>query len=89
MKRIFYTRQFKRLYKKLPQSIKKKFKRQLELLTKDIRHPSLKARKMVGTENVWEARIDYHYRMTFQFENDDIVLRAIGTHEIYRKAQKL
>jgi hypothetical protein len=44
---------------------------------------------MVGTDNVREARIDYHYRVTFQFNNHEIVLRAIGTHEIYRKAQKL
>ena len=56
------------------------FKRQLA---------SLKARKMIGTDNVWEARIDYHYRITFQFEGDATICRVVGTHGIYRKAQKL
>ena len=86
MKRVCYTHQFKKLYQKLPQSAKQKVKRQLKLLATDLRHPSLHARKMSGTDNVWEARIDYHYRVTFQFDDNVIILRAVGTHAIYRKA---
>jgi len=40
---------------------------------------------MVNREEVWEARIDIQYRFTFQFNGEDIVLRSIGTHEIYRQ----
>ena len=40
---------------------------------------------MVNREEVWEARIDIQYRFTFQFNDKDIVLRSIGTHEIYRE----
>ena len=32
-----------------------------------------------------EACIDIQYRFTFQFNEQDIVLRSIGAHEIYRK----
>ena len=86
MKRFFYTDQFEKLSKKLPEAIKKKLKRQLLLLAQNTRHPSLRARKMVNRKNVWEARIDRQYRLTFRMDGDTIILTAIGTHEIYRKS---
>jgi mRNA-degrading endonuclease YafQ of YafQ-DinJ toxin-antitoxin module len=39
---------------------------------------------MVGRD-IWEARIDYHYRMTFVVKGDVLQIRRVGTHEIYRK----
>lgn len=59
--------------KKQSASIKKRVKRQLKFLSTDIRHPSLYAKKMKGTEHIWEARIDYHHRMTFQVDEDRII----------------
>jgi len=43
MRELKRTDRFKKLYKKLPTSIKKKVKRQLRFLAEDIRHPSLYA----------------------------------------------
>ena len=86
MKRFLYTDQFEKLSRKLPEAIKKKLKRQLLLLAQNTRHPSLRVRKMVNRENVWEARIDRQYRLTFRVDGDKIILTAIGTHEIYRKS---
>lgn len=83
--KVVYLRPFAKQYKKLPASVREKFDRQLRRLVKDPQHPSLRARKMVNREEVWEARIDIQYRFTFQFSSDDIVLRSIGTHEIYRQ----
>ncbi|MDL1867763.1 hypothetical protein FBR06_11190 [Betaproteobacteria bacterium PRO4] len=83
--KVVYLRPFAKQYKKLPAIVREKFDRQLRRLVKDPKHPSLRARKMVNREEVWEARIDIQYRFTFQFDEDDIVLRSIGTHEIYRQ----
>lgn len=64
----------------LPVHIQKKANRQFSYLLLDHRHPSLHARKMSGS-NVFEARIDIHYRFTFLVEQDEIYILTIGTHD--------
>ena len=65
---------------KLPQNIKNKTHRQFFFLLSDYRHPSLHAKKMSGSE-VFEARIDIHYRFTFQIEHDEIFVLTVGPHD--------
>ena len=65
---------------KLPQRIQKKTHRQFSFLISGYRHPSLFARKM-GGQNVFEARIDIHYRFTFQIEEKNIYILTIGPHD--------
>lgn len=81
---VRFSKPFKREYAKLSAPIRKKVDRQIRQLTQDIHHPSLSARKMVNEQAIWEARVDIHYRMTFQLQRDLLTLRRIGTHEIYR-----
>ena len=64
--RVVFLHPFSAQYAKLPRTIQKKVDRQLRHLTTDMRHPALYARKMVGQEDIWEARVDIHYRLTFQ-----------------------
>ncbi len=64
--------------------VKQRFARQMHLLLTDPKHPSVRAQKMVNRADVWEARIDLHYRFIFKMDATSITLRAIGTHEIYR-----
>jgi mRNA-degrading endonuclease RelE of RelBE toxin-antitoxin system len=85
MRELARTDRFKKLYERLPTSIKKKVKRQMRFLAEDIRHPSLYAKKMSGREGVWEARVDVHHRMTFQIVGDRIILRAVGPHDLLKK----
>jgi mRNA-degrading endonuclease RelE of RelBE toxin-antitoxin system len=79
------TTTFIKLYSRLPPPIRKKVDRQLITLVRDIQHPGLNARKMMGHADIWEMRVDEHYRMTFEIAGDTIILRKVGTHEIYRK----
>ncbi len=76
---------FARQYTKLPPAVRKKVDRQLINLNHDIRHPGLRAQKMVNRDDIWEARVDEHYRFTFQIRDNFIILRKVGTHQIYRK----
>jgi len=79
--KFYYSEKFKKLFKKLPEAIRNKFAKQIILLEKDIRHPSLHSKKMQGYPDIWEARVDYQYRFTFNWQSDVIVLRVIGKHE--------
>ena len=83
--RLLRTKPFLKEYKKLSPILQNKVHRQISHLATDMRHPALYAKKMVNQDDIWEARIDEHYRMTFQIYNDIIILRRVGTHEIYRK----
>ncbi len=76
---------FKKDYKSLPSEIRKKADKQLKLLFSNLRHPSLRAKKMVGKEDVWEIRITSGYRMTFMIQGDTYILRRIGTHNILKR----
>lgn len=51
---------FIKSYEKLPISKRKKFDRLLPLLLENPQYPSLRARKMSGS-NIYEARLDEHY----------------------------
>jgi mRNA-degrading endonuclease YafQ of YafQ-DinJ toxin-antitoxin module len=81
---IQFLKPFIKDYAKLPVLQRQKVDRQLELLKKGLKHPGMNVRKMVGRD-IWEARIDYHYRMTFVVKGDVLQIRRVGTHEIYRK----
>ena len=74
-------KKFQRLYKDLPADIRKKIDKQIEYLVRDIRHPSLQVKKIQGCKNICEARVDIHYRFTFEIIGDTIFLRVVGNHE--------
>lgn len=78
--KIVFTRQAERLYKKLPVQIQKKADKQFTNLLPNYRHPSLRTRKMPGTDR-FEARIDIHYCFAFITDEENIVILTIGPHD--------
>ncbi|MEW6104275.1 MAG: hypothetical protein AB1630_10780 [bacterium] len=72
---------FKDDYKVLPKEIKKVADKQIGFLATNLKHPSLQVHKIKGTKDKWEAYVTVKYRMTFQIENDIIILRKIGIHD--------
>jgi mRNA-degrading endonuclease RelE of RelBE toxin-antitoxin system len=80
MKILAYER-FRKSYQHLPANIQQKVNKQLELLVQDLRHPSLQVKRIQGTKGIWEARVDLHYRMTFEMIGDTIYLRVVGDHD--------
>ena len=72
---------FRRFYRELPLHIQKKTDKQIRLLAENLRHPSLQVKKIQGTVGIWEARVDLHYRMTFERTGDSIHLRVVGNHD--------
>jgi mRNA-degrading endonuclease YafQ of YafQ-DinJ toxin-antitoxin module len=82
--RIVLTDPFKKDFKTLPEEIKRKTEQSLRFLVQNIRHPSLRAKKMEGIKDIWEASVTMHYRFTFEIHQDSYVLRRIGTHNILK-----
>lgn len=81
---IYRSKTFTKGYRKLPQNIRKKADRQLQTLIDNWRHPSLSTKKVKGYPHIWEVRIDYHNRITFNVKGDILLLRTIGPHDILK-----
>jgi mRNA interferase RelE/StbE len=77
-----FSNRFKKQYRGLPHEIRQVFKEKLDLFLANMLHPSLRVKKIQGVENRWEGSITMKYRFTFHFEEDTVVFRAIGTHDI-------
>lgn len=82
--KLLFTRPFIKNYQALPHNIQRLTDKQLEFLLTNPQHPSLKIKKMEDPREIWEGRITYSYRFTFQIEGDTYILRKIGTHDILR-----
>jgi addiction module RelE/StbE family toxin len=84
MRELVFTRQFDRLFRRLPKRIRLETYEKLELLLTDPAHPSLRVKRIQSTQDLWEMSVTMNYRITFQVEGETIVLRRIGTHDILR-----
>jgi mRNA-degrading endonuclease RelE of RelBE toxin-antitoxin system len=82
---LFRTERFKKEFKHLPREIQEKLSVVLERFLANSRHPSLHVKKMEGVRDVWELRVTDNYRVTFQFVQEGMLLRRIGTHNVLRQ----
>lgn len=85
--RVVYTEPFQKDYQKLSSQIQRALDKALKFLLENPRHPSLRAKKLPGTE-IWYARITHDYRFTFQVEGVIIILRRAGTHAVLNRERK-
>lgn len=80
---LYRSDHFKKCFKKLPRPIQDLFEKKLSLMIQSgFSHPSLRIKKMKGTDDIWEASLNMNYRLTFQFVSGGILFRKIGTHNI-------
>jgi len=78
--KVIYTPHFKKNFKSLSKDTKKKFKKQVKFLLKDIRHPSLKAKKYEEARDIWQARVDRNYRFYFLIKGNSYILLEVKFH---------
>jgi len=77
-----FSRRFKKGYQGLPKEIQEAFDQKLLLFLKDMLHPSLRVKRILGTKDRWEGSINMKYRFTFEFSGDNVIFRAVGAHDI-------
>ncbi len=64
----------------LPSNLKARARKQLDLLSGNLRHPSIQAKKYDESNDVWQGRVSRDYRFYFQIVADDYVILRIIPH---------
>jgi mRNA interferase RelE/StbE len=82
---IRWTPHFADDFRRLPKDVQTRAEKAIRLLKENTRHPSLRTKKMEGTRGIYESRVTLSYRITYQIEDDTLVLRRIETHSILEK----
>lgn len=83
--KITYTERFRKHLKRLNVKELEQFKRKLRLFAENPFHPSLRTKKMQGTE-VFECSVNMDIRIIWFYESDQLIaLLDIGHHDILWK----
>lgn len=79
--KITYSKSFKKHYKKLSDTKKK-----LKFFVENPTHPSLRTKKIQGTNGIWESSVNMDIRILWFYENNELIfLLDIGHHDILDK----
>jgi len=78
---VFLTEQFEEAYEKLSNAERRSVRKALSLLGNNMKHPSLRVKKMEGRQNIWEAGPSERLRMTFKVGEGTITMRNVGEHD--------
>ncbi|MBI4233964.1 MAG: hypothetical protein HY686_05930 [Chloroflexi bacterium] len=84
-----FTEQFEQAYEELNKTEKRSVRKALSLLGDNLKHPSLRVKKMEGRKNTWEARPSKRLRMTFEMTGETIFMRNVGEHDKVLKRPRL
>lgn len=80
-----FSKRFKKEYNNLPREIQKAFDQKLQLFLQEMSHPSLRVKRIQGTKTRWEGSVTMKYRFTFEFLENGLIFRTIGTHDILNR----
>lgn len=84
--KISYTKRFQKHYKKLTQTEKKQIASKVEMLSINPLHPSLRTKRIQGTEDLFECSVNMDIRIIWFYEGDEIImLLDVGHHDILDK----
>ena len=85
MLQITYSDRFKRHYKKLEKREKDQFQQKLRLFINNPRHPSLRTKRIQGSDNLFEFSINMDIRVIWYYEGDNlVVLIDVGHHDVIK-----
>ena len=63
-----------------PAIVQKTFNKQLRLLIRDLRHPSLRAKKYDERRDLWQARVNDDWRFYFKMLDDTYRIEDVIPH---------
>jgi mRNA interferase RelE/StbE len=87
IKRYRFSKRFKKEYNSLPAEIQKAFDKKLGLFLDNTAHPSIRVKRIQGTKQRWEESVTKNYRFTFEFIENTVLFRTIGTHDILSRTR--
>ena len=84
--KITYSKAFKKHYKKLSDTEKKQTKKKIKFFVENPTHPSLRTKKIQGSDGIWESSVNMDIRIIWFYENNELIfLLDIGHHDILDK----
>ena len=78
--RTAFTPRAARDYRHLSEALRTVVDKQLAALRRDLRHPSLRAKKYHEGDDIWQGRINRDYRFYFQILEDTYHILMIIPH---------
>ena len=81
-----FTSRFQKHFVELTAIEKKQLKKKLKLLSDNPYHPSLRLKRIQGTEELFEFSVNMDIRVIWYFETEELVILVdIGHHDILKK----
>jgi plasmid maintenance system killer protein len=77
---LFYTARFERSFAEAPADVQSQAQKALAFLLRDVRHPSLRAKKYDGARGIWQGRVNRSWRFYFLIEADRYYLIDMMPH---------
>jgi hypothetical protein len=74
--RVSFTERFRRSYGDAPVKVRRAFDKQL----RDLRHPSLRAKKYDAARDIWQARVDGGWRFYSRIDDDTYIPLDVIAH---------
>lgn len=83
---IVYTPRFLKLYRKLPDKVRKLAVKKEKIFRENMYDQRLKTHSLVGElDGEWAFSINYQYRIMFEMlDRDTVAFLLVGTHDIYK-----
>lgn len=79
--RLILTNRFKKAYEALAIDDQGRVQKAIRLMSGDLRHASLRLKRIKATRGIWEARARKSLRITFETEGDALSFRNVGHHD--------
>ena len=86
MLQITFTERFQKHYQKLTDIEKKQFRSKLAVFQENPLHPSLRVKRIQGTDSLFEFSVNMDIRVIWFYEGQTLVaLVDIGHHDILKQ----
>jgi len=86
MYQFTYTDRFQKHFKTLTSQEKTRIMKKLELLAENPMHPSLRTKRIQGTDDLFESSVNMDIRIIWYYEGDVmIILVDVGHHDILKQ----
>lgn len=84
--RFTYSPRFLKHFKSLTAQEKNLLNRKLKLLAENPLHPSLRVKRIQGTDELFECSVNMDIRVIWQYEGDIVIfLLDVGHHDILKQ----